>query len=67
LLDKQVYAYESFKWIHRLRGTAEEPSGKYVTIERQEAHTYRPKSMPRLRGVDFAILDAWAEGTLHVA
>ena len=67
LLDKQVYAYESFKWIHRLRGTAEEPSGKYVTIERQEAHTYRPKSMPRLRGVDFAILDAWAEGTLQVA
>ena len=65
LLDKQVYAYESFKWIHRLRGTEKDPSGKYVMLENHEAHTYRPKQMPHFRGVDFAILDAWAEETLR--
>jgi len=70
LLDKQVYAYESFKWIHKLRGVASEledrPKGKYVTFERHEAHVYQPKRMPHLRGVDLAILEAWVEGTLRV-
>lgn len=68
LLDKQVYAYESFKWIQKLRGAASEREalGKYVTFERYEAHVYRPKQMPHIRGIDLAILDAWAEGSLRL-
>jgi pimeloyl-ACP methyl ester carboxylesterase len=70
LLDKQVYAYESFKWIQKLRGVVcereDQPKGKYVTFERHEAHVYQPKRMPHLRGVDLAILEAWVEGTLRL-
>jgi len=69
LLDKQVYAYESFKWIQHLRGaTSEEdsvPKGKYVTFERHEAHQYRPTKIAHFRGVDLAILEAWVEGKLQ--
>lgn len=68
LLDKQVYAYESFKWIQKLRGQgcpADDPQMKYVTFERNEAHQYRFKSAPRFRAVDFAILDTWVEGRLR--
>uniref|UniRef100_A0A6C0KQ53 Peptidase S9 prolyl oligopeptidase catalytic domain-containing protein n=1 Tax=viral metagenome TaxID=1070528 RepID=A0A6C0KQ53_9ZZZZ len=71
LLDRQVFAYESFKWIQKLRGYSSEneqergnPRGKYVTFEREEAHQYRPRKLPRFRGMDFAILDAWVEGKL---
>ena len=71
LLDKQVFAYESFKWIQRLRGyssnddvASNEPKGKYVTFERKEAHQYRPSRFPRFRATDLAILDNWAEGKL---
>jgi oligopeptidase B len=70
LLDKQVYAYESFKWIQRLRGAVSEKEprakGKYVTFERHEAHVYQPKRMAHFRGVDLAILDAWVEGHLRL-
>jgi hypothetical protein len=71
LLDRQVYAYESFKWIQRLRGVASweerdsDPKGKYVTFEKKEAHQYRPQSSSRFRAMDLAILDAWAEGRLR--
>lgn len=65
LLDKQVFAYESFKWIQRLRGSeypdSSKPKMKYVTFERKEAHQYRPKRLPRFRAIDFAILDSWVD------
>lgn len=71
LLDRQVYAYESFKWIQKLRGYATpnesslaQPKGKYVTFERKEAHQYSPKRFPRFRATDLAILDAWVDGKL---
>jgi len=71
LLDKQVYAYESFKWIQKLRGYASldesnfaHPKGKYVTFERKEAHHYRPQRFPRFRAIDLAILDTWVDGKL---
>jgi len=71
LLDKQVFAYESFKWIQRLRGynspndsNINNPRGKYVTFERDEAHVYRPHRFPRFRGIDLAILDNWVDGKL---
>ena len=66
LLDKQVFAYESFKWIHRLRGNSIEPDKKYVTFEKKEAHQYRPQKMPRFRATDLAILDAWVDGKLSM-
>jgi protease II len=73
LLDKQVFAYESFKWIQRLRGTgdngeniSDNPKGKYVTFEREEGHYYNPKRFPRFRGIDLAILDGWIEGKLEL-
>ena len=67
LLDKQVYAYESFKWIQRLRGLRkdDDPKGKYVTFERHEAHTYDSKHLPRFRSMDLAILEAWVEKKLR--
>lgn len=69
LLDKQVLAYESFKWIQRLRGTGDDensnnPKGKYVTIERNEGHQISLKRFPRFRAIDLAILDNWIEGKL---
>ena len=72
LLDQQVLAYESFKWVQRLRGmaTADEkymahPKGKYVTIERNEAHQYRLDKFARFRAIDLAILNAWVDRKLH--
>lgn len=71
LLDKQVFAYESFKWIQKLRGhispdesDSSMPRGKYVTFERNEAHQFRPHKFPRFRAIDLAILDSWAEEKL---
>ena len=71
LLDRQVFAYESFKWIQRLRGGAltsdgiiSHPNGKYVTFERKEAHQYSPLRFSRFRAIDLAILDNWVEGKL---
>jgi hypothetical protein len=73
LLDKQVFAYESFKWIQKLRGNASkedmdinEPKGKYITYEKNEAHHYRPYRMPRFRAIDLAILNGWIDGKLKL-
>jgi prolyl oligopeptidase PreP (S9A serine peptidase family) len=67
LLDKQVFAYESFKWIQRLRGAPPTTSarGKYVTFERKEAHQYEVEHIPRFRSMDLAILEAWVEQKLR--
>ena len=71
LLDKQVFAYESFKWIQKLRGYSSlddsvisKPKGKYVTFERKEAHHYRASKFSRFRAIDLAILDNWVDGKL---
>jgi hypothetical protein len=71
LLDKQVFAYESFKWIQKLRGFSlydenniNHPKGKYVTFEEKEGHQYRPSKFPRFRAIDLAILDTWVDGKL---
>jgi hypothetical protein len=71
LLDKQVFAYESFKWIQKLRGYNSEeesnindPKDKFVTFEINEAHQYRPHKMPRFRAIDLAILNSWVDGKL---
>lgn len=73
LLDRQVFAYESFKWIQKLRGHSSQedshtghPHGKYVTFERNESHHYRAHRLPRFRGIDLAILDTWVDGKLKL-
>lgn len=73
LLDRQVFAYESFKWIQKLRGhtspdesISSAPRGKYVTFERDEGHQIRPHKFPRSRAIDLAILDSWVEGKLKL-
>jgi len=73
LVDKQVFAYESFKWIQKLRGFAapdnsnmSDAKGKYVTFERDEAHHYRASKFPRFRAIDLAILDTWVDGKLKL-
>ncbi len=73
LLDKQVFAYESFKWIQKLRGYASfdesdisHPKGKYVTFEKNESHHYRPSKFSRFRAIDLAILDTWVDGKLKL-
>ena len=72
LLDKQVFAYESFKWIQRLRGATipdeshpSHPNGKYVTIERNEAHQYSYNNFSKCRARDLAIINEWVDGTLR--
>lgn len=76
LEDKQVYAYESFKWIQRLRGhvspdhasvSPTSPNQKFITYERNQEHVYRPEVFPHFRALDLAVLHAWAEGTLPLA
>jgi len=67
LLDRQVYAYESFKWIQHLRGNNEigiDPKGKYIIFDRKEAHKYDKKRYIPTHASDLAILDTWVEGNL---
>ncbi len=71
LLDRQVFAYESFKWIQRLRGKSSDEEktgskGKYVIFEKNESHHYRVNRWPRFRAIDFAIFDNWVEGRLKM-
>jgi len=69
LLDRQVYAYESFKWIQRLRGNTEigfEPKKKYVIFDRKEAHKYEKERYIPTHAADLAILDNWVEGKLKI-
>jgi prolyl oligopeptidase PreP (S9A serine peptidase family) len=74
LKDNQVYAYESFKWIQRLRGHVSpedqsnhtDPKQKYVTFERNEKHVYRVETFPHFRGLDLAILDSWLNHQLSL-
>lgn len=70
LLDRQVYAYESFKWIQKLRGNnttaGVEPKGKYVIFEQAEAHVYGKKRFLPTHATDLAIIDSWMDGKLKV-
>lgn len=79
LEDKQVYAYESFKWIQRLRGYVSPDQAapassalalakqKFITFERHQEHVYRTAVFPHFRALDLAVLDAWMEGSLPLA
>jgi pimeloyl-ACP methyl ester carboxylesterase len=64
-LDRQVFMYESFKWIQTLRGHSDEgPKEKYITYEENEAHQYKIATFPKFRAIDLAILDSWIDRNL---
>ncbi len=72
LKDKQVFAYESFKWVQKLRGynagngeLVLKPNMKYIIFERNEAHHYNGKKAIEAMSTDYAILDAWIDGELN--
>ncbi len=72
LLDRQVFAYEPFKWIQKLRGYGSfensditTPKGKYITYEENEAHSYSLDKSIRCRAVDLAILESWLQKKLQ--
>lgn len=63
LKDHQVYPYEPFKWIRRLRGAdAVGPAGKFIAFERDQAHTYEGPVAGAARAADLAVLEAWLRG-----
>lgn len=59
LKDQQVYPYEPYKFIKRLRGQADAPSGKYIAYEAKQAHRYQGPAAIKTRAEDMAILEAW--------
>lgn len=68
LQDRQVYPYEPFKWIKRLRGSNEAPAGKFITYAKSQAHHYEGPAAPDTRAHDLAILEAWVrQGTKRPA
>lgn len=69
LLDKQVFAYEPFKWIQRLRGNnegipAQESHRKYIAFDSNEGHVFRVEKKSRFRALDLAILLAQIENKI---
>jgi len=58
LLDMEVLAYESMKWIRRLRGT-KKGQPKLLAITAGEGHFAKGESAIRQRAQDLAILDAF--------
>lgn len=61
LHDKEVFAYESFKWITRLKeaqGTKDEP--KLLAAEKHQGHFSGKTSADRLRAQDLSLLVGWA-------
>jgi hypothetical protein len=69
LLDKQVFAYEPFKWIQRLRGNnegipAHDPHGKYIAFDSNEGHVFRVEKKSRFRALDLSILLAHIENKI---
>jgi protease II len=64
--DSQVYAYESVKWIRRLRSHDTSSSApKLCIVERGQGHFTPPDRQDAQRGLDCAFLDAWCKGDLH--
>jgi len=58
LLDMEVLAYESMKWIRKLRGT-KKGQPKLLAITAGEGHFAKGESATRQRAQDLAILDAF--------
>jgi oligopeptidase B len=71
LKDWQVFAYESFKWIQRLRGFSNKmitkPYNKYIIFNKSQGHHYSIEEEIKARSTDLAILDAWVEDKLNLS
>jgi len=67
LKDLQVLPYEPVKLIHKLRGTnvgATDPNNKFLSYEKDEAHSYRFKSFVKARATDLALLFRFLENKI---
>jgi len=61
--DSQVYAYESVKWIRRLRShDSADSAPKLCIVERGQGHFTPPEKTHRQWAVDCALLDGWIQG-----
>jgi oligopeptidase B len=61
--DSQVYAYESVKWIRRLRShDSADSAPKLCIVERGQGHFTPPEKTLRQWAVDCALLDGWIQG-----
>jgi oligopeptidase B len=65
LLDLEVLAYESMKWIRKLRGPTEigKDQPKLLAITAGEGHFAKGPTALRQRAEDLAILDAWTSAS----
>lgn len=64
--DSEVYAYESVKWIRRLRSHDTSASApKLCIVETGQGHFTPPDKQTYQRGLDCAFLDAWCKENLH--
>ena len=62
--DSQVYAYESVKWIRRLRANdTRESAPKLCIVERAQGHFTPPEKTSHQWAVDCALLDGWIQGS----
>jgi oligopeptidase B len=63
--DSQVYAYESVKWVRRLRLTSGRGAPKICLVEKGQGHFTPPDKNTEQWCLDSAILDAWVKGELQ--
>lgn len=64
--DSQVFAYESVKWIRRLRFSAGKNGfPKICLVEKGQGHFTPPERMMEQWSLDAAILNAWVKGELQ--
>jgi protease II len=62
--DSQVYAYESVKWIRRLRShDSAGAAPKLCIVERGQGHFTPPEKTSHQWAVDCALLDGWIQGS----
>ncbi len=62
--DSQVYAYESVKWIRRLRAhDTLSAAPKLCIVERAQGHFTPPEKTSLQWAVDCALLDGWIQGS----
>jgi oligopeptidase B len=63
--DSQVFAYESVKWIRRLREHSVKGAPKICLIEQDQGHFTPPEKTVAQWAIDAAILDAWVNSELQ--
>jgi prolyl oligopeptidase PreP (S9A serine peptidase family) len=63
--DSQVFAYESVKWIQRLRSHDKRTDApKLCIVEKGQGHFTPPDQVSKQWALDLALLDAWIKGAL---